>query len=165
MHKSFPDKATYKNWVSAIWARASGLGLSELDVRMIAEQVSGKPSISAMSRGQFEAWHTRVDEMYGPQTGWSKPRPAGSNGKGKVERHPVMATPEQMGFILSFARNDLRWKRGWNERGTECVSITKIIKRHTKGRKQYIDELTVKEARSVIETLKSICRRKKGEAR
>lgn len=162
MHGSFPNKPTYNKWVSALWATAKDHGMDDLAVRQVAGQVSGGPSVRAMSMNQFKAWFKRVEELYGKKSGSSGGGRPRNDRKKKGDNIIWMATPEQKAKIRLFARNDLKWEKGWNESGTECVSISKIITRHTKGRKEWVDQLTIDEARSVIEALKKIHERKRG---
>jgi len=156
MHASFPDKGAYTARVKALWARARELSIDDETVRDIAEQVSGRRSVSSMSLDQFNAWFDWVDERYGPKK--KKPR------RRRLPQDPgkviELATPEQKAKIRSFARNDLRWEDGWTPDGRDCVSITRIIEKHSRGKKHKIDQLTKQQAISVIEALKAIHERK-----
>lgn len=159
MHKSFPNKKTYKSWVGAVWARAKEVGLDEDGVRDIAEQISGRRSISSMSLSQFNAWFAWVDEKYGPKKKRSRKRKPAHDPQKVIE----LATPAQKAKIRQFARNDLNWQEGWTPDGRDCVSISKTIEKHTKGKKSKIDQLTKAQARSLIEAMKKIHERKQKE--
>jgi|GEM_PF-3176255 len=159
MHASFTNKEMYNTWIRALWGTARSFGMSDELVRDVAEQVTGGRSISAMSMDGFKAWFARVEEIYG-----EKPKRRMKRTKKRDSSSAIIeiATPEQKAFIRTFARKKLRWQKGWNEAGTECSSISKIIEKHTKGRKREIRQLTLQEARSVIEALKKIYERKRG---
>jgi len=156
MHDSFPEKGIYTARVKALWARARELSIDEETVRDIAEQVSGRPSVSSMSLKQFDAWFAWVDERYGPKKRKRHTRRRAHNPEKVIE----LATPGQKAKIRSFARNDLGWEDGWTPDGRDCVSISRIIEKHTRGKKHKIDQLTKQQAISVIEALKAIHERK-----
>lgn len=165
MHKSFPNKKTYLDWLKAFWARARGVGLDEMNARLIVDQLTGSISVSAMSMDQFRAWFKRVDEIYGERKSRTQEKKRGRRKRPLGDNVIEIATMEQISFVRSFAWNKLGWKKYWNDNLTECESISKIIRRHTRGRKGLIRQLTKREARSVIEALKSIHKRKKAESR
>ena len=161
MHKTFPNERTYKSWTGAVWARAKEVGLDKDAVRDIAEQVSGRRSISSMSLSQFNAWFARVDDMYGPK----KKRKKKTGPRHDPHKVIELATPAQKAKIRQFARNDLDWQDGWTEDGRDCISVSRIIEKHSKGKRHRIDQLTKSQARSVIEAMKKIYERKQEQGR
>lgn len=171
VHQSFEKNPhEYKTWLKALWASAKEYGLDEDAVRDLAESVSGKRSVSSMTRDQFKAWFARLEELYGKKKKRRSNHGAHGGSRRKKKKDAVpggdnlieIATPEQVVKIRTFARTELKWQKGWDAGFTECTSISKIIERHTKGRKRYIRQLTLQEARSVIEALKKIYERKHG---
>jgi len=171
MHPSFRNQATYNTWIRALWGTAKSYGMSGDLVRDVVEQVSNQRSVKAMSKEQFAAWFKRIEEMYGekpsPQRrkGATGPKRKGKEEKPKGDNIIEIATPEQLAKIRTFARNQLGWKKYWNEAGTECESISRVIEKVTGGRKCQIRLLTLDEARSTIEALKKIKQRKDTSSR
>jgi hypothetical protein len=154
MHESFTSKRVYTDRVSALWARASEVGLDEEAVYDVVAQVSGARSVSSMSPAQFNAWFAWIDENYGPKKKRKRKR------KPKPEHDPEkvieLATTPQKAKIREFARHELEWCEGWTEDGRDCAKTTEMIERLTRKKKSKIDQLLKGEAWSIIEALKKI---------
>jgi len=157
-------RRSVKEWMKAplsdsmrrrIFAAYREKGVDQDNRHAVQEAATGKRSLKEFTNGDA---YRLLDHLGGKK---SKPRiGTDSHGLKQYDNVIEIATIEQKEKIRCYAENDLGWQRGWFANGRENESISKIIRKHSKGRKHLISQLTKAEAWSVIEALKKIRERK-----